>query len=165
MEVEAQEAAEGEIMITRSQISAMNFTIECEDERHGMFCDGVRRVSRDADDVDAAVSMAHIDVIETCAAHGNEFDAAICQDVNGLSRNIVIDEGADCVVASGEFCGIGREFTLEIFDFEIIFFIFSIKKFAVIGFCIKDQYFHNVTSKRVAERSEPFARSSGWLGE
>lgn len=133
----------------------MRFTIECEEEGHGVFGDGVRRVARDADDVDAAVCVAHIDVIEACAAHGNEFDAAIGEDVDGFSGNIIIYEGADGVVASGEFCGIGREFTFEILNFEIIFFIFSIEIFAVIGFCIKDQYFHKTTSKRVAERSEP----------
>ena len=104
-----------------------------------MFGDGVRGVGGDADDGEAeGFGGGEVDVIEACAAEGDEADAVGGEDFEGGAVGLVVDEeanGGGTGGGGGGFCG-ESEF-VESPD-ELVGGLGVGEVFAVVGFGVED---------------------------
>ncbi len=115
MQVEAEQAFQGEIALAHAHVSAMELAIEREDQRHRMLRDRLRRVARHASDLEAQLARGHqIHIVESGAAQRDQADALVRQAGQRRPVELIIDEGADHLDVPGERCRLHGQPGLEI---------------------------------------------------
>jgi hypothetical protein len=68
MEIEADQAFQGEITISHLAVGTVYFAVKRQNKRHGVFCDSLRRIGGDADNRNTEfLGGRQIDVIVTRA--------------------------------------------------------------------------------------------------
>ena len=117
LEVEAQEAIEGEIAFADAVEGAVGFAVEGKDEGDGVLGDGVGGVGGDADDGDVVLAGGiEIDVVEAGAAGGNQARAAGGEGGDDALVEYVVDEDADAFEAMSETGGVFAKVWGEVVD-------------------------------------------------
>ncbi len=98
VEVEAEQAVEGEVPLPDTVVGAVNLAVEREDERHCVFGDRGRRIGRHPADGDAVPTRSRqIDVVVAGAAKRHEPNARQGQRRNDRRIRPVVHEDADRV--------------------------------------------------------------------
>lgn len=146
VQVESQQPVEGKVVIARADVGAVRLSIERHEECHGVFGDGVGGIFGDAHDVNFIEGVFHIDVVVARAAQRNRLDADTAQNIDGFGADIVVDKGANGVIASGKRGGIGGKFAFEEFKRKAVGLIFRVEIVSIVGFCIKNHDFHRACS-------------------
>jgi hypothetical protein len=113
--IEAQQALERKIAFAHTGVGTVDFPIERQDQRHGMFRYGFRRIGRDPRDHDPALARGRqVDIVEAGAAERHQLDFVAAE--NGKRRLIepVVHKRAYSVRSSREGCGIWPQPWFEI---------------------------------------------------
>jgi len=109
-DIESDEAVEREVVFANAVVSAVNFAIEGEKESNGMLSNGVRGISRHADDGHTELAGAvEIDVVESGAAQGEQLDTATRERFEDRGIGTIVDKDADGLNALTKCGGIGTE--------------------------------------------------------
>ena len=96
VKVEADEAVEREVQVVHAVVRARDFAIEREEQRDGVFGDGVGRVGRHARDREAEfLRGGEVDAVEAGAAQGDVLHAEFRERFEAWAVHAVIDKGAD----------------------------------------------------------------------
>jgi hypothetical protein len=148
VQIHARQADNGKIEIPGAVVCFVQFAIQGQKQRHGMFRHGIGRITRNPDNIDFFVRCFYIHIIIAGTSHGNHFYAVFIQAFNSLFVDIVIDKGADRVKPLGQFGCMLIEFFFEIYDFICVVEFFEPN--FIIGFCIKKgDFFHGYFSRFV----------------
>lgn len=134
-DVEADEAGEGEVVLAHAVEGAVDFAVEREAERDGVFGNGVGRVGGDAGDGDLEFARGvEIDVIEAGAAESDHFDAKIFESLENGAIGAVVDEEADRASAGGGGGGVAGEAEFVKAEIDLRGGGSFGKEFAIVGF-------------------------------
>lgn len=116
--------------------------VQGHDEGNGVLCDGVRRVGRDSYDPDSEIlGGSEINVVESCAAQGNEPDAIVLQDAEDLPVAGVVDEDADRLCAGCKRRVLRSEVAAVVQYFKAELCVDLLEHFPVIGMGSVKGYF------------------------
>ena len=98
MEIEANQSAEREVLLTNAVVGAMDATVEREYQGHGVLGHGVRRVGRHPRHQDAQAAGGHqIDIIEPGTPQRHMADSTARELLQACSVETVVDKHADSV--------------------------------------------------------------------
>ena len=101
MQNDAGQTVQAEVEVPRADIRLVDAAVGGQQHRHRVLRDRVGRVGRHADDVDLAETMLQVDVVETCAAQGDQADAIAVEPVDYGGVHRVVDENAYPIKAFG----------------------------------------------------------------
>lgn len=100
VDVESLESIQREIVFPNAVVGAGVFSIEFEDEAHGMFRHGIGGVGRDAGDFDSVLEAGfEVDVVIARAAKGDPADPFIGKNFNDPGVEFIMHEAAHGIVA------------------------------------------------------------------
>lgn len=123
----------------------MHFAVEGEDQRDGVFGDGVGRIGRDAGDGEAVLGGGvEVDVVESGASQDDQFDAEGGQFPDDIGAEQVIDKDADGRMTGGE--AAGWEFQPDIEEGQVVVVVGGFEETSVIGFGTEDSDTHKAPS-------------------
>ena len=78
VQVESHEAVERKVSFTNTIVRAVDLAVQCQDEGHRMFGDGIGGVCRHTDDGDAQFFCSvKINIVESCTPEGNVLDTDV----------------------------------------------------------------------------------------
>ena len=131
--VETFQTVQGEVSVARAPSRPVDLAVEGEHQRQGIFGHRIRRIGRHTHHLDAAFPCGlQIDVVEPCAAQGDQSDAVVGHGPDHVPVGIVIDEDADHVRALGQGDVVDIEVALEITDVEPVLFVQRVERGLVI---------------------------------
>ncbi len=141
MQYGAREADDAEIKIAGAVVGLVDLAVQREQQPHRVFGDRVGRIGRHAQNVNFTEGRGKVDVAVTGAAHGQHPNTVVVQGVERRGVDIVIDEGADRVVAGGQFGSLGREPRLGVVDDVAV--VDRVKSGFIVGLgVVKQNLFH-----------------------
>lgn len=137
-EVDPGQSHEAEIVLAHFYISLVYAAIDGEREREGVLGYCLGRIPRHAHNGDAVLLRRwKIDIVIPGAAHENEPDPVLGEDIHDPPADIGRDEQAHGVIAFRERRGAIRDIRLEIVYFNVgIFACKLFERLAVIRLCI-----------------------------
>lgn len=116
MQVEAGQPVQGEVTLAGAVVGPVQAPVQGQDQRHCVFGHGVRRVGRHSHHGQSqALGSGQVDMVVAGRTQGDQARAACGQALQHLGVELVIDEGADHLVAIGQGSGVeGQAGGLEV---------------------------------------------------
>ena len=154
-EVDPGQSHEAEIVLAHFYISLVYAAIDGEREREGVLGYCLGRIPRHAHNGDAVLLRRRkIDIVIPGAAHENEPDPVLGEDIHDPPADIGRDEQAHGVIAFRERRGAIRDIRLEIVYFNVgIFACKLFERLAVIRLCIIKKYLHRMRLRQFSLNS------------
>ena len=139
VQVEADESVEREVEVVHAVVGARDFAIEREQQRDGVFGDGVGRVGRDARDREAEfLRGGEIDAVETGAAQRDVLHAEPGERFEARPVHAVVHEDADRLRAVRGGGGFRGEAEVHETPLDVEPGGGALERFAVVGFGVED---------------------------
>ena len=144
MQVDAEEALEGEVVLAHAQVALVDSAGGAQAQADGLLGDGLGRVGRDAQDRHAQVlGDGHVHGVEAGRAHEDELDVEAAKDLEGHGGGIGVYEGTHGVIATGERGSHGREVGLDVVDLDVgVVLELRVKRVAVVVTGVVEQDLH-----------------------
>ena len=121
VEVDAQQSAQGEIVVLDLDIGLVDAAVCSLDDGHGMLRDRIGGIGRNTQDLDAVFLCGfRIDIVETGAAQQDQADAAFSENLDDFAGSFIVDENADSVEAFCKMGGLDGQSAAEISDVYIV---------------------------------------------
>ena len=98
----------------------MRFAVQREHQRDGVFGDGIGRIGRNADDMQALIDRFQIHIVISRTAQRNELDVVFEKRLGDFGGQLVIHEQADDIMPIRDDGGVFGQMAAEKFERELI---------------------------------------------
>ena len=142
VEVEAREPAQGEIEVPGAVVGLVDTPDRGEQQRRRVFRHGVGGVGGDVDHMDLSEGVAHVHIVVSGGAQGDEPYPAVVQPVNDGGVRRVVDEDAHRLAALRQCRRIRAELGFQKFEFHAGLCAAAFKGRPVVGLCIEKGDLH-----------------------
>ena len=157
--VEPHQAVQREIPVARAPVGTVDFAVERQHQRHGMFRDGMGRIGRNAHDGDAVFGRGlQVYVVEAGATQCDQFHAHRGQLAYRAGVGRVVDEDADRVGPLRQQGVVAVQVAAVVIELEPAGRIGAVERLAVVGLGSEECYFHKCTFFLFYRTENGFAR-------
>ena len=143
VQVKACHVVEAEVKVARADIRLVDAADRGEQHCHGVLGDRIGRVGGDAENVDLAKGIAHVNVVEARAAQGDHTDAHFAKTVDDGSVDGVVDKHANTIATVSEINGVLVELGFIVFKANTRVLSNRLKRLPIVRLGIKKSEFHS----------------------
>ena len=143
VQVKACHVVETEIKVARADIRLVDAADRGEQHCHGVLGDRIGRVGGDAENVDLAKGIAHVNVVEARAAQGDHTDAHFAKTVDDGSVDCVVDKHTNTIATVSEINGVLVELGFIVFKANTRVLSNRLKRLPIVRLGIKKSEFHS----------------------